>query len=201
MGHVLEKLDLVFAQRYLDAWNAHQQRKSCSASWQSAFDNCTDNGLTVIQHLITGINTHINLDLAIAAATIAPGDSIHALEEDFNRINKVIEALIDDVQECLCQVWLPMRLLATIANNRQEAVLNFSIGIARKTAWANALLLAYMSPADRDAHIKGMDLAIRQLGQRIHSPGLMSALVLRTIRRTEFENIARTIRLIDSTVV
>lgn len=197
----MEKLDLVFAQRYLDALYAYQHKIHCSSSWQYAFDNCADTSLTVIQHLLIGINTHINLDLAIAAAQVAPGDSIFALEEDFNRINNVISALMNDVQECLCQVWLPMRLLTSIANNRQDAVLNFSIGIARKTAWANALLLANMNVSQQGIHITDMDKNTQLLGLKIHSPGILSEMLLRSIRLTEFEDISRTIGLINSTVV
>jgi hypothetical protein len=200
-GARMEKLDLVFAQRYLDAFDAFQHKAVCSSSWQYAFDNCADTSLTVIQHLLMGINTHINLDLAIAAAAIAPGDSIFALEEDFNRINNVIAALVNDIQESLCQVWAPMRLLTAIANHRQEAVLNFNIDIARKTAWANALIMANMNVSQLSDHIKGMDATVNILGQKIHSPGMLAELLLRSIRFTEFEDIARTTRLIDTTVV
>jgi hypothetical protein len=40
-----------------------------------------------------GINTHINLDLAIAAALTSPGTAIYSLEKDFNKINDVISSL------------------------------------------------------------------------------------------------------------
>ncbi len=104
-GARMEKFDLVFAQRYLDAMDAFRLKKTCSSSWLYAFESCTDNSLTVIQQLLMGINTHINLDLAVAAATIAPGESIYALEEDFNRISNLIAALVNEVQESLCRIW------------------------------------------------------------------------------------------------
>ena len=200
-GPRMEKLDLIFAGRYLDAYHAYAHRLPCTASWQYAFDNCRDGSLTVIQQLITGINTHINLDLAIAASQVAPGTGIHALEGDFNKINDVISGLIDDVQECLSEVWLPVRALARIANHRHEPVLNFSIGFARKTAWANAVVLAGMDPAEQQQHILRMDGMVRKIGQKIHSPGMLTELLLKTIRTTEYNDVARTIRLIDTTIV
>lgn len=107
--------------------------------WQCVFTGCDNRSLIVLQHLILGINTHINLDLAIASAAVAPGDSIHALQADFNRINFVIASLVDDVQRCLEGVWYPMRFLKNMVDKQGGAVLNFSIDMARKTAWANAL--------------------------------------------------------------
>ena len=88
--------------------------------------------MIVLRHLLLGINTHINLDLAIASAEVASGDSIHALQNDFNHINSSISSLIDDIQECLCEVWLPMHMLMKIANGKQMAVLNLVLIKSRK---------------------------------------------------------------------
>ncbi|WP_400190843.1 DUF5995 family protein [Hymenobacter sp. B81] len=200
-GPRMEQLDVVFAWRYLRAWQAHGRRAACPAAWQHAFDGCPNPALVVLQHLLLGINAHINLDLAVAAATVAPGPRIHALETDFNRINAVISALFDDVQQCLEQVWRPMRWLSRVAATQQTDVLNFSIGAARRAAWANAVLLASLPPDRRPAHIGGMDATVHRLGQRIAQPGPWPAAVLRLVRLTEYEDVARTIRLIETTRV
>jgi hypothetical protein len=200
-GPRMEQLDVVFAQRYLSAWQAYQQQGECTNSWKYAFDGCLNQSLTVLQQLVLGINTHINLDLAIAAATVAPGASIHALQHDFNRINDVIASLIDDVQQFLEQVWFPMRWLKRVAATQQTNVLNFSIGAARKAAWANAVLLANMRPQQQQLHIQAMDATVHSLGRKIINPGLWSKALLQAVRATEYEDIARTIRLIDTTVV
>lgn len=200
-GPRMEALDTIFAQRYLAAFNAFKKEEECSASWQGALTGCGNRSLIVLQHLLLGINTHINLDLAIAAAAVAPGDSIHALETDFNRINLLIASLVDDVQRCLEEVWFPMRFLKNIINKQGGAVLNFSIGIARTAAWANAVALANMDAAAQAAHIKAVDTMVRGIGERIIHPGFWPQLLLRIIRLTEYEDVARTIGLIDTTVV
>jgi len=148
-GARMEKLDMIFAQRYLNAYKSYFSKQTCSLSWQFAFDACADNSLIVLQHLLLGINTHINLDLAIAAAEVAQGNSINALQNDFNSINNLIGSLVDDIQECLCEVWFPMRMLMKVANGKQIAVLNFSIDKAREASWSNALLLANMNEAQK----------------------------------------------------
>ena len=200
-GPRMEQLDITFAKRYLDAWESYQKPATCSASWQCAFDNCSNKNLTVIQQLILGINTHINLDLAIAAAAAAPGNSIHALANDFNRINDVIASLVNNIQQCLEAVWAPMRLLDRIANRPEQSVLNFSIGIARKTAWTNATILAQMNPQQQQEQIKLMDTMVNAIGHKVIHPGLGMEALLKVIRLTEYEDVARTIRLIDITGV
>lgn len=200
-GKRMEQLDLCFAERYLNAWQCYNNKQPCSSSWQFAFDSCLVESATVIQQLLLGINTHINLDLAIAAATVAPGEKIHALQNDFNRINTVIASLVDDVQECLSQVWFPMRWLKKISNKQQQAVLNFSIDKARDAAWANAVLMANMNEEQQLAYIHQMDNMVKQIAERILNPGSFASLLLKTIRATEYENVSRTIKLIDTTVV
>lgn len=200
-GPRMERLDIIFAKRYLDAYDAYQQAKTCSQSWKFVLDSCKLNSLTVIQHLLLGINTHINLDLAIAAAEVSDGASIDALENDFMKINDVIATLIDDVQECLGRVWLPMRLLERVVSGRHVPVINFSIDKARTASWSSAVLLAAMDRPQREAYIQQMDAAVLVLGKRIHSPGTLTALMLRGILATEYNDIKRTINLIDTTVV
>ena len=116
------------------------------------------------------LNTHINLDLAIASAVTAPGNNIYALQTDFNRINQLIAALTDDVQECLCKVWFPMRMITKITNGRQMAVLNFSIDKARDASWANAVILAAFNQDQQQAYIQQMDVSVKALGSKIFSP-------------------------------
>lgn len=200
-GPRMERLDIIFATRYTDAWDAYNSRHACSSSWKFAFDCCRNNKLTVIQHLLIGINTHINLDLAIAAALTAPGTGIERLEKDFNKINDLINSLVDDIQESLCRVWWPMRLITKIANGRQEAVMNFSIDKARTASWASALLLAEMTSDQQQPYIQQMDRAVQLLGAGIQNPGRWTSFLLRIVRATEYDDIAKTIQVIDSTVV
>lgn len=198
----MEKLDIIFASRYLDAYNAFTNNTVCSTSWKYAFDGCVNEQLTVIQQLVLGINTHINLDLAIAAATVAPGSAINGLEKDFNTINTVISSLFNDVQKCLEDVWMPMKLLRRVATAQQtDAVLNFSIGAARKASWASALLLANMNEEQKHLYIHQMDNTVYNLAQKIINPGGPAMFALKLVRRTEFSDVAHTINLIDTTVV
>lgn len=200
-GKRMERLDIAFAKRYIDAYNAYFNGNACQPAWKIAFDACKDDSLVVFQHLLLGINTHINLDLAISAADIAPGNNITGLQTDFNRINEIISSLADDIQECLCRLWWPMRMLTRIANGRQNDVLNFSIDKARNASWANANLLANLPTASRLQYIQQMDFATGSIAGKIANPGALKRILLRTIKSIEYANVAKTIEMIEETVI
>lgn len=200
-GAKMDKLDVIFAQRYIDAYEAYHNGKPCTNSWKLVFDNCDNDDLIVVQHILLGVNTHINLDLAIATAEMADENGIDALQNDFNKINDVIASLIDDVQESLSRVWLPMRLLDKIVSGKHVPVLNFSIDKARTASWSSALILAGMNAAQRQLYINQMDTVVLKVCHGIKTPGFLAGFMLKTIRATEYNDVARTINLIDTTVV
>ncbi len=83
-GDRIARLDRVFAERYLDAHAVAEAGGRPSASWQVAFDADDRWRPIIIQHLLVGMNAHINLDLGIAAATVAPGADLAGLKSDFD---------------------------------------------------------------------------------------------------------------------
>ncbi len=101
----MEKLDVVFANRYLDACQNYNEQQPVCGSWRIAFEASKSWKPLVIQHLFLGMNAHISFDLGIAAATVSPGNSIHEIYTDFYRVNKVLASLIDKVQENLSGIW------------------------------------------------------------------------------------------------
>ena len=65
-GVRMERLDVTFANRYLDAFYSWIAGKQITNSWKIAFDSVAQSKSLVIQHLLLGMNAHINLDLGIA---------------------------------------------------------------------------------------------------------------------------------------
>lgn len=181
------RLDIAFAQRYFDAYDAFKSNRPLTQSWQLAFSACAQNGPIVLQHLLLGINAHINLDLAIAAALVAPKDSIHQLRSDFDQINVVIAELLDEVQAKLQRIWWPLRYLRRIVNDQQEPVINFSIASARKASWGNAVALAEIAEPiqARETYIRNLDLVVARLAKGILQPGIWVKATLKLIRITE----------------
>ena len=193
----MEQLDTTFANRYLQAWDAYTHQQRCSNAWYTTFEACSNRKLIVLQHLVAGVNTHINLDLGIAAAAIAPADKIFALQPDFNKINDVIASLMQAIQDSLCKIWFPLRALESITNNSQDAVLNFSIVTARKAAWANALALSFMPVDMRDVHINTIDAGVVTITNRIINPGMVTDMLLLPVREMENTEVSKNIDLLQ----
>ena len=104
----MERLDVLFANRYLEAYDAYREERPLTRSWRFAFDAAGSWHYIVLQHLFLGMNAHINLDLGIATAQAAPGSAILSLENDFKKINTILLSLIDEVEAKLAEIW-PMR--------------------------------------------------------------------------------------------
>lgn len=196
-GPRMEKLDVVFANRYLKAYDQYTKGLVPTASWKTAFDAARKNELTVIQHLLLGMNAHINLDLGIAAAEVSTPATIDALQADYNKINDIIASLFGTVQDCLSKIAFPMYFIKTINRDTTTAVLNFSIGKARETAWNNALLLVQAGPQALPQVIDTTDSLVNVVAQRIQTPGTWMGLLLKWVRWTEGRDISRNIGFLN----
>jgi hypothetical protein len=196
-GARMEQLDTAFANRYLQAWDAYTSQQRCTNAWYTTFEACSNQKLVVLQHLVAGVNAHINLDLGIAAAAVAPGSAIFPLQHDFDKINDVIASLLQGIQDSLCKIWFPLRALESITNNNQDAVLNFSIVTARKAAWANALALAFIPEDMQDIHINTIDAAVVTIANRIISPGIITEMLLFPVREMENKDVGLNIDLLQ----
>jgi hypothetical protein len=189
----MEKLDVFFANRYLEAYTQFISGQKPTASWQTAFDAAASDKLTVLQHLLLGINAHINLDLGIAAAKVSTPETIAQLSNDFNKVNDVIGTLFGDVQTSLTKIAFPMYFIKKINPQKTTAVLNFSISKARQTAWVNALLLSEIGEAGEQEVITTTDEVVYTVAQGIQSPGKIMSWLLKWIRWTESKDISKNI--------
>lgn len=180
-GPRMERLDVIFANRYIDAWQCYRQQLPLTGSWTNAF-NAAAEQYTVLQHLLLGMNAHINLDLGIAAAQVSRNTDIHLLQNDFNRINDVIGSLVNSVQTDLEDICWPMRFVRYIDNKSKDAVINFSMKMARNTAWAHALTLSAAPPALWPGYHHTLDQKIAAISNNILNPRLSQSLLLQVIR-------------------
>ena len=80
-------------------YHNYKTSQPISKSWKASFD-VQKQPITIIQHLLLGMNAHINLDLGQAAAKVAKPNRINDLENDFMEVNKVLAGLIDEM-DCM----------------------------------------------------------------------------------------------------
>lgn len=170
----MELLDVVFANRYIDAWEryyCHESRDNITNVWMDSFNMAGSTRLIIIQHLLLGMNAHINLDLGAAAATVAPGVDLLSLENDFMAINRLLADLVDVVQDELALLSPWMRRLDRLGGRMDEAIFNFSMRKARDSAWTFARYLAALPAPEREQAIARRDHEFTRFARLIIYPG------------------------------
>ena len=147
----MEKLDVLFANRYIDAYESSGFNKPFTKSWKNAFEAAKTGKLLIMQHLLLGINAHINLDLGIAAAeTVGDDGELMDFENDFNKINAILASMIANVEAKIISVSPLFGLLDKFGKGREDKLVSFSINIARDGAWlfANQYHISRNKPND-----------------------------------------------------
>ncbi|MBU6340055.1 MAG: hypothetical protein KGS48_01060 [Bacteroidetes bacterium] len=171
-GARMDRLDVNFARRYFDAYDTWQAGQSPSQAWAVAFEATRDDRITVLQHLILGVNAHINLDLGIAAAQTRPKDAIFGLKPDFDMINQNIGGLVNEVQDRLAEIWLPFKWMDWFLRTEDEGMINFSIKMARMSAWKTATTIAFAPTMELERKlVYELDAAVAFFGKKIVRPG------------------------------
>lgn len=189
-GPRMERLDTVFAGRYLDAFAGFKLGMPVTKSWRVAFNAAEDSSLIGLQHLLLGMNAHINLDLGIAAATVCPGPAIDGLRGDFDRINDVLAELLSGVQAALGAASPMLATLDKFCGSADESFAGFAMGKARKQAWRVATVLATLPPEHHDMAIALLDQQTATLGRLITRPDPTTRAALALIRLRESDDIA-----------
>jgi hypothetical protein len=167
---LMERLDVVFASRYLDALDSFQKHGTSTKSWVVAFKGCDNADLLILQQLMCGMNAHINLDLGIAAAQVAPGDQLPQLKPDFDAINGVLASLVGVVAAEIAAISPLLGDLEKIGLRSETSLVNFDVEAARGAAWLTAVRLAYEPSLLRTATIAELDLTVSLAGHAILYP-------------------------------
>jgi hypothetical protein len=169
-GPRMERLDVMFANRYLTALDSFRRGEQLSKCWLVSFRLTASWSPIILQHLLTGMNAHINFDLGIAAQAVAPGAELAALEPDFNRINDILGGMIVKVRSDIEAVSPWIKLLDRYASQTEDRLINFSLGKARASSWLVANMIN-STPADRLAReLSILDDGVAMLGSLIGSP-------------------------------
>ncbi len=196
-GERMERFDVIFANRYLTASETYQNHDKPSQSWQYAFQVDKQWWPIVLQHLLLGMNAHINLDLGIAAAKVAPGEELRNLHNDFNKINTILAELVGGVKEELAEIWPILRILNRYLGSVETALINFSMEKARDHAWSVAERLAPLPESEQTDKINEMDAEMALFARVIRYPGLIGSTVTKIIRLGEIGTIRKIIKILE----
>jgi hypothetical protein len=140
----LERLDVVFANRYFAAYDADAERRGCPDAWAPLFDKRTRPHTDPIQFALAGMNAHINNDLPIAVVDTSrelgsPPQHDSPQCRDYHKVN----GLLGDVEE-LMKAWFVTGVIARVdvaCGKLDDAFAMWSISAAREIAWLQAHML------------------------------------------------------------
>jgi hypothetical protein len=195
----MERLVATFAGRYLTALHQFQsQNPLLPTAWAAAFNAAKLDNLTIVQVLLVAMNPHINIDLGVACAQVAPGDSVKSLNADFLKVNAILASVLPTAMDEIDSLSPQLHLLHDLTGVEEDTLLDFSMGVARDCAWALANTLAYLSEGEQQKTVNEQDRIIAALGQRIISPDWVVAEIVDTVQQVECQDIRLIISALDS---
>lgn len=194
-GARMERLDVIFANRFLMAVHQFRHQQACSACWLAAFASCKRHSPLVLQHLLLGMNAHINYDLGIAAVETAGSHDIRTIRSDFNSINTIIGSLIFEVLTEINRVSPLLSLFGLHAAN-PSILIQFSITNARDGAWSFAedLSSKIMGTPACATCMTTRDTSIEKLGLALVRPKGLLRVTRWFIHLFEWKNPAKVIK-------
>jgi hypothetical protein len=193
----LNRFDAVFAGRYLTALETWRDGRDPGRSWRLAFRTAEETDHVLAQHIVLGINAHINLDLAVAAAETSPGGGIVDLKNDFERINDVLIDVLCRLQGALDGLSPLLGGLDAILGRLDEEILGFKVQRARDEAWDAAVLMAGQSPEDRRHTVRMLDRYAYGLGRVVLAPPFPVPAALQVVRFAERVDTSEAIERLD----
>lgn len=169
-GARMERLDVRFAQRYIDAYYQHRRDERPTQAWAYTFATGHDERPVVLQHLLLGMNAHINLDLPVASAKILDRHDPNGFESDFHAVNDLLGALIDEIQDEIATAGRWMKIVDVMGGPVDEALCSLVLSRARSSAWERAVTLHDLEPGERPEFIRRYDRKTQQIARRIYAP-------------------------------
>jgi hypothetical protein len=151
--------------------------------WQAAFDVTGDARLMIVQHLLLGINAHVNHDLPQVVVALAPrGADLADMRADFDAVNDILAESLPMVLRSLGTV---SRWVNTVAVLGGERLFDFSLKVARRQAWEAAVRMHALDDHARAAYVAELDRLVRVLAYMVVHPGPVSSLGVALGRRCE----------------
>jgi len=164
-GEKMAHFTRTFADWYLGPRDGSRVRPAC---WEAADDVSGDRKLLIVQHLLLGINAHVNHDLPQVVVDLAGGGtSLYVLRPDFDAMNDILAETQPDVLRDLGRVAGWTQLAVSRGGGR---VFNFSLNSARDQAWQSAQRIHRLDDAERASEVAELDRLVSVLAHLITQP-------------------------------
>lgn len=200
-GPRLQRLDVTFASRYFAALNGYFHPGTYpkpSHCWQVAFDGALHEEPIIIQHMLAGVNAHIDLDLGIAAEQTSPGFELPTLHADFNTVNAVLASQVSGVVDEIDELSPVLADIYDLLMKNEIDLITDSLKIFRDAAWRFATILAAEIPPLHPPTIMLRDLEVAKFGTLILYPPPLLAAVAGAIGARESRDVVHNIEVLDA---
>jgi hypothetical protein len=179
--------------RYVDAFAARRRGAPTSASWRAAFDAASDSRISVVQHLLLGMNAHINFDLALAVSDALEPGELSEFARDYQFMNELLDSLIEDVTARMAKFWPLLGKINRIVHETDDVIVDFSMKRARANAWRCMERLEPLAGAERQRFIADFDAQAARLARRVAHPSGVGGLVAIAVHAGERGSVAEII--------
>lgn len=196
-GRRMERVAVLFARRYLEAWELWNKGEQITDSWKVTFETGENPETIVLQDLLLGINAHINLDLGIAAIETMKGNELNDWKNDFRKMQEIMASVTTTVQNRLMKINPLTPLLGMHLLDPNEIMVQFRIKKAREGAWQFAERLSRKKGKELDHFIFRRDKQVAALGYNISNPSLLMRLTLCIVRLFERRDVERNICILQ----
>jgi hypothetical protein len=171
----LEQLDVLFANKFFDAYDAAASGAHLPECWAPLFDARHDPRIAPLQFALAGMNAHIAHDLAIgvvetckALSVVPSGDGPQ--HTDYNAVNAILGKT-----EAQTKQWLltgAIKELDHVVAPVDDAVAIWSIERARDAAWIRAEVLWQIRDHQTltEAYLAALDATVGMEGRAILLP-------------------------------
>jgi hypothetical protein len=166
-----------FADYYFEALEQYDRdAKETPAVWRQVHDFSRNKGLLALQHLLLGVNAHINYDLVLALSDVLrpewrrlPPAKREERYLDHTHVNTIIARTVDTVQDQVIEKHTPwMDIIDRLCGNLDEWLISSLICRWREEVWTDALrLVAAATPERREALRGELEEKVLSRGTRI----------------------------------
>lgn len=194
---LIETLAVKFARRYLDAFYAYDERQPMTKSWYVAFDATKRPQPCVLQHILMGINAHINLDLGLSVAETVPKGELSQIEGDFDTVNELIAEMTDVVQDRISEVTPYMKWVDMLGGRLDEFFFRKVVDYSRDRAWRIAEQAHSTDALEYKLMVDDLDGSVSRMGTTLLKPAGVTRTLINLARLGERGSVPQ---IIDSLV-
>jgi hypothetical protein len=150
----VERLDVLFAQFYFEAYDAAKANAWVSKAWAPLFARRADHDVLALQFALAGMNAHINNDLAHALVLTWDGLSLDPdgdtpERRDYDKVNDILAAVENDIKAPLSDAFISG--VDEALGKDDDLLALWSIRQARTQAWERAEIMNHVPGGELDS--------------------------------------------------